>query len=213
MCFLLPSQLIGTLQNWDQPDYPTSILYDPRSAPYTAGVAWHCYGGNVTAQSAVQAAFPSTLTCLTECSDGTWVSDPWDSSMQLLLGALQNWARGVVRWGLALDPQHEPYLPGGCNDCTGIVTVNGSEVLFNADYWSVAHFSPFTERGSVRIASGAAAEAGPISNVAFLNADGSIVLVAYNTGSANATFAVNWLGQQFLYSLGPQSAATFRWAT
>ena len=122
-------------QNWDEPYYPLAV-FNSSVAKWVAGVAWHCYGGDVTAQSAVQAAYPSMNAYLTECSDGTWVPNPWDSTMQLLIGALNNYAKGVIRWGIALDPSNEPHLPGGCDTCTGIVTINNeTSWLPNADYW------------------------------------------------------------------------------
>ncbi|MEO8748684.1 MAG: glycoside hydrolase family 30 beta sandwich domain-containing protein, partial [Rhodanobacter sp.] len=41
------------------------------------------------------------------------------------MAALKNWARGVLYWNLALDQQHGPHA-GGCDSCTGIVTINTS---------------------------------------------------------------------------------------
>jgi len=47
----LNSQIIAYDHNWDDPGYPSAVLANSNAAQYTAGVAWHCYGGNVGAQT------------------------------------------------------------------------------------------------------------------------------------------------------------------
>ena len=47
----------------------------PPPAQYTAGVAWHCYAGDPSAQTTVHNAFPGKDTYFTECS-GTQSSNP-----------------------------------------------------------------------------------------------------------------------------------------
>lgn len=209
------------MQNWDEPYYPLAI-FNSSVAKWVSGVAWHCYGGDVTAQSSVQAAYPSMSTYLTECSDGTWVPNPWDSTMQLLLGALNNYAKGVIRWGIALDPNNEPHLPGGCDTCTGIVTINNeTSWVPNADYWvrlcslspahsaqGFAHFAPYLPRGSVRIAS---TTTSPLMSTAFLTPASNVVVVVYNTGQSATSVALSWHGSSVSVSLPGMSAATFTW--
>src|SRR3546814_337981 len=56
--------------NWDKPQQPLQVLADASAAPYVAGVAWHCYGGRVAAQTAVYDAYPDKLAILSECSIG-----------------------------------------------------------------------------------------------------------------------------------------------
>lgn len=211
-CFVDRSYPFGPhthTQNWDQPSYPLAV-FNSSAAQYVSGVAWHCYGGEVSAQSTVQAAYPSMSAYLTECSDGGWVSDPWDSTMQLIIGALNNYARGVIRWGIALDPSYEPHLPGGCSDCTGIVTIiNATTWTPTADYWGFAHFAPFVPRNSRRIACNSTA---PLMSSAFLTPDNVIVLVVYNSGSTAAAIAIGWHGASVTTSLPAMSAATFTWS-
>ena len=43
-------------------------------------------------------------------------------SRNLVIGATRNWAKTVVNWNLALDPSGGPHV-GGCDTCTGVVTV------------------------------------------------------------------------------------------
>ena len=72
-------------------------------------------------------------------------------------------------------------------------------MTYNAEYYALGHASKFVRRGAHRIASNTFA--GGIENVAFRNPDGGKVLVAYNAGTASATFKVRWAGQSFIYTL------------
>ena len=205
----ISTDLTCCLQNWDEPYYPLTI-FNSTAAKYVSGVAWHCYGGDVSAQSTVQASFPAMGAYLTECSDGGWVADPWDSTMQLIISALQNYARGVIRWGIALNPSYGPHLPGGCTDCTGIVTViNATSWVPTADYWGFAHFSPYVPRGSVRVGITVTT---PLMAVAFSTPPSNLVLVVYNTANSTSPLAVSWRGSSFTASMPAMSSATFLWA-
>ena len=54
--------------NWDRPDYPMTILADSGSYPYVGASAFHCYAGDVTAQTQVYDAYPDKEIYFTECS-------------------------------------------------------------------------------------------------------------------------------------------------
>jgi glucosylceramidase len=68
----------------------------------------------------------------------------------------------------------------------------------------------FVVPGAHRIDSNSFAH-GSIEDVAFENPDGSIVLLALNSGTGNAGFTVFWKNQTFKYSLPAGAVATFRW--
>ncbi len=113
--------------NWNEPESPAAVLRDPVAARYIRGVAWHCYAGDVAAQSTVQREFPDKEVWFTECSGGRWAPDFADSlqwmTRNLVIGATRHWARGVVMWNIALDENSGPHL-GGCGDCRGVVTID-----------------------------------------------------------------------------------------
>lgn len=116
----------------------------------------------------------------------------------------------MLLWNLALDPEGGP-VNGGCADCRGVVTIDpeSGAVTRNAEYYALGHASKFVGPGAVRIES-SPAEA-DIENVAFRNADGTIVLIAANTGETPHTVKVVWKSRSFVYSLPSHSAVTFRW--
>ncbi len=122
-----PPVILGWDHNWDEPDQPMSVLSDGDAAHYVAGVAWHCYRGSPAAQSRVHRAFPAKDVYLSECSSGDWASIRKDRLLwyarDVLMASMRNWAGGLLYWNLALDQQHGPHA-GGCDACTGLVTID-----------------------------------------------------------------------------------------
>ena len=100
----------------------------------------------------------------------------------LTLGVTRNWGKTVVNWNLALDPSGGPHN-GGCDTCTGVVTVDGDTVTRNAEYFTLGHLARFVQPGAERIAStsfGTTGWNGEIMDAAFRNRDGTTALVVHN---------------------------------
>jgi glucosylceramidase len=201
--------------NWDNPGYPESVLASP-AANYVAGTAFHCYAGDVSAQSQVKAAYPSKDVWFTECSGtvgSNFAGDLVWNAENLLIGATRNWARSVSLWNIALDQNSGP-TNGGCLECRGVVTIDHSTtpatITNNVEYYVLGHLGKFVVPGAKRIASNTFAS-GSIEDVAFQNPDGSIALLVLNSGSASSQFTVSWQGQTFNYTLPGQALATFVW--
>jgi len=212
----IKTQILDWDHNWDEPDSPLKVLADSGARRYVAGVAWHCYGGDVSAQSKVRDAYPEKDVYFTECSGGEWAPRFADNLVwnvrTLIIGATRNWARGVLMWNLALDEKHGPHK-GGCADCRGVVTINSSDgsIVRNEEYYAFAHASQFVRPGALRIASTSGVEG--IESVAFQNADdGSIALVVVNTNKLEKAFAVRFAARVFTYTLPAGAVATFRWS-
>ena len=206
----LNTQLLGWDHNWDNTSYAQQV--NNSAGSNVIGSAWHCYAGNPSAQSTVRNAQPSKDIFFTECSgieSGNTFADSlaWQGR-NLAIGTTRNWARTVTTWNMALDNNHGPVI-GSCTNCMGVATVNGGSVTYNAEYYVLGHLSKFVPPGAVRIASTAQNQGG-IENVAFRNPDGTIVLVAVNSGGAQ-NFQVSYAGQSFGYNLPAGSMATFTW--
>jgi glucosylceramidase len=201
--------------NWDEPQSPLQVLSDSTAARYTAGVAWHCYAGDVSAQTVVHDAYPDKDAYFTECSGGEWSPNFADNLKwfvsTLVIGAARGWAKGVLLWNLALDDQHGPHT-GGCGNCRGVVTITaGGAVTRNVEYYALGHASRFVRPGARRIAS--TSFAGDLETVVFRNPDdGSKALIVVNAGAQERTFAVRWSGQSFRYVLAAGAVVTFSWS-
>jgi glucosylceramidase len=211
----LKTQLFDWDHNWNEPQSPFAVLADPVARPYVSGVAWHCYEGQVQAQSVVHDAYPDKDAWFTECTGGEWKPNwpetlPWMVS-NLVIGSTRGWARGVLMWNLALDENHGPHL-GGCKDCRGVVTIDSAtgNVTRNLEYYALAHASKFVRPGAQRIDSTAAVDG--VETVAFRNADdGSIALIACNSAADQRRVSVRHGGRTFAYVMPRESIATFVW--
>jgi O-glycosyl hydrolase len=207
------TRILAYDHNWDVIAYPEEIYHAAAAARYVPGTAWHCYGGNVSAQTVSHNDYPHAQAFLTECSGGTWqgtTAAAFEQTMALAIGVPRNWGQSVVLWNLALD-QHNGPTNGGCQTCRGVVTVNDDgTVTKEVDYYALGHFSKFLRPGAVRIASSVPAGA-PVSNVAFQNRDGSQVLVAYNGTGTEQHFSVQVGTRHVTQTLTAGAAATYRW--
>jgi glucosylceramidase len=201
--------------NWDMPASPLAVLADSAARKYVNAVAWHCYGGDVSAQESVHAAYPTKDAYFTECSGGGW-APVWADNLKffvgsLVIGSTRGWAKGVALWNLALDENAGPHL-GGCGDCRGVITINSGSgfVTRNVEYYALAHASQFVRPGAHRIAS--TTNVGGLQSVAFKNSDdGSKILIVLNTGAAEVPFAVHFGGKAILYALPAGAVVTLRW--
>jgi glucosylceramidase len=201
-------------------DYPQEVLSSP-AARWVSGVSYHCYYGDPSAMTALHNQFPDKDIYQTECS-GSQSGDPADTfsdtlqwqARNLEIGSARNWSKTVVNWNVALDPSGGPHV-GGCGTCTGILTVGpGDTVTPGAEYYALGQVSRFVQPGAVRIAStsfGTTGWNGQIMDVAFVNLNGSTVLVADNENDSPQSFSVSENGQRFDYRLPGGSLATFVW--
>ena len=209
-------KILGYDHNWDQPSYPETLLANSSAANYLAGSAFHCYAGDVSAQSTVESAYPAKGIWFTECSGTVGSSFAGDlawNAESLLIGATRNWGRSVSLWNLALDENSGP-KNGGCSNCRGVVTIDSSTspatITNNVEYYVLGHLAKFVVPGAYRIDSNSFGH-GTIEDVAFQNPDGSIVLLVLNSGSSNNNFTVNWKNQIFNYTLPAGAVVTFQW--
>jgi len=210
-------KIFGYEHNWDNPQYPETVLADSTAYGYLAGSSFHCYAGDVSAQSEVKQAYPAKDTWFTECSGTVGSSFAGDlawNAENLLIGATRNWARGVTLWNIALDQNSGPQN-GGCTACRAVVTVDDSvsppQVTRNVEYYVLGHMGKFVQAGAYRIGSNTYGS-GSLEDVAFSNPDGSIVLVVLNAASGGSTFAVTWNGANFADTLPAGAVATYEWA-
>jgi glucosylceramidase len=225
----LKTKLLGYDHNWSlhpndigppddpaNPSYAASLLSDAGASRYLSGTAFHCYSGDPESQSALHDSFPDKDIYFTECS-GITSGNPattfpdtlhWHTRY-LTVGAVRNWAKTVITWNLALDPNGGPHN-GGCDTCTGVVTVDPKtgRATPTADYYVLGHVSRFVRPGAVRIGS---TVAGNIWDVAFRNPDGSIVVLAVNDdwGTGSQRFNLQLGDQGLSYDLPAGAVVTF----
>jgi glucosylceramidase len=209
----LATQILDYDHNWDKPELPLAVLADPVARAYIAGVAWHCYNGDVPAQTPVHDAYPDKDAWETECSGGEWSPKyaevlAWMTD-KLIIGASNNWSRGSLLWNLALDPAHGPHN-GGCDDCRGVITIDPATgaITRNVEYYVLGHASRYVLPGAFRVAT---KHGEGIEAAAFLNPDGSRVAILHRT-TGDGPIAIALDGRRFTVPLAIGSVATLRWS-
>ncbi len=209
-------KIFGYEHNWDNTQYPEALLADSAAYGYLAGSSFHCYAGDVSAQSQVKQAYPAKDIWFTECTGSVGSSFAGDlawNAENLLIGATRNWARGVTLWNLALNQNSGPQN-GGCTNCRGVVTVDSSvsppQITRNVEYYVLGHLGKFVQSGAYRIDSNTYGS-GSLEDVAFSNPDGSVALLVLNAASGSSTFAVTWNGSNFTDTLPAGAVATYEW--
>jgi glucosylceramidase len=207
------------------PHYPAELAADPQAGAGLSGIAWHCYAGNAGAMSVMHALAPRLAEVESECTSGRLTPGP---PAQLEIASARNWASAVLLWNIALDPHGGPVEPPnfGCQGCKGLVTVDERtrKYRMDRDYYQLGQASRFVRPGAVRIGSntfvtdrytylrfrGGYTSQG-LDDVAFLNPNGTRVLLAYNSGRSAVQFAVRWGTSYFTYTLAARAVATLRW--
>jgi glucosylceramidase len=207
----LATKIIVWDHNCDVPSYPETILADANAAKYVDGSGWHLYGGDISAMSVVHNAYPTKNIYFTEqyvAGPGNFASDLEWAMKNLIIGAPRNWSRNVLEWNMAADQNYGPHTVGGCGNCQGAFTINGTSVGRNTSYYIIAHASKFVRPGSVRVNSNIP---GSLQNVAYRTPDGKKVLIVLNDTNSGQTFTVQFNGKNFSTTLNGGAVGTYIW--
>ena len=157
-------------------------LRDPEVVKNIGGIAWHSYGGNPDNMRKVRAVHPTIPMYHTEMGPHLdrerrsllW----WGKTVTSFLNA----GCGLfTSWCPVLDEQGRPNCSRGFN-CAGLIEVHSETRMVKPSnqYLFFRHIGPYVERGADIL------EQPPGSTVtAFLNPDGSRVIVAVNMSESN----------------------------
>ena len=201
--------------NWDRPDYPETVLKDPKAGALAAGTAWHHYGGDPSVMTKNHEEFPLKDQWVTESSGGAWQKgNVFAQEAAELIAVTRNWSRSYVLWALATDQNHGPFV-GGCDKCRGLVTIDLTDpdharVKPELDYYVLGQASKFLLPGAVRIGSDEPAGT-QLKDVAFQNTNGTIVLYTLNAGTTSEAIGIGFHGKKAVTTVPAGAVATFIW--
>jgi len=207
----ITTKIIAWDHNCDRPNYPIEVLNDAAAKPFVYGSAFHLYAGDISALSQVHAAHPDKHLFFTEqwtSATGDFAGDLKWHIKNVVVGSMRNWSRVALEWNLANDPSFGPHTPGGCTECKGALTINGSSFSKNVSYYIIAHASKFVPSGSVRISSNVATN---LPNVAFKTPAGKKILIVMNEGNSEVAFNIGYQGAYAGTSLPAGAVATYIW--
>ncbi|HNR35285.1 MAG TPA: glycoside hydrolase family 30 beta sandwich domain-containing protein [Candidatus Hydrogenedentes bacterium] len=190
--------------NFNNVAFPQAILRDPDAAKFVDGTAFHLYEGKPEAMGALAREFPDKHVYFTE------------GSTYNLGGAIQimnyfaNGARSYNAWVTVIDKKGKPNNgPHHCSPTCIVFDPVAKTLAYRFDYYMYGHFSKFVKRGARVIET---VRGDPrFNHIAFLNPDGTAVLVAANNTREKRKFGVRCQGQAFQAELPPQSMATYSW--
>lgn len=206
----LSTKIIVWDHNCDNPGYPIAILNDAAAKPFVNGSAFHLYAGDISALSAVHSAHPDKSLYFTEewtGSTGSFSGDFIWHMKNVIIGSMINWSKNALEWNLANDGGYNPHTPGGCTQCKGAITLDGT-INRNVGYYIIAQVSKFIPAGSVRIASSTTSG---LSNVAFKTPSGNTVVVVLNDTPSSQVITIKSNTRSITSALPAGAAATYVW--
>ena len=220
----LSTKIYGHDSGWStiSATYAKKLVADRALDGVLTGIAWHCYYGSPNLMSAVHDMAPALEQIVDECSPGI---TPFPTA-EVVIGSMRNWASTVELWNLALDPHGGPVqaLNTGCPACSGLVTVDERThtATFRLSYYQFGQASAFVQPGASRVESehfvfydyqrpGVNLVTPGLDDVAFINPDGSHVLLAYDNSTHPISFAVDWQGRSISDTLPSRATVTYRW--
>jgi glucosylceramidase len=204
----IKTKIIVWDHNCDEPNYPIEVLQDSLANQYIDGSAFHLYNGNISALSIVKEKFPEKNLYFTEQwtgKNGSFAGDLSWHVKNVVIGSMNNWSKVALEWNLANDPDYGPHTPGGCTECKGALTIDGSAVQRNVAYYIIAHASKYIPSGSVRI--GSTVIAG-LPSVSFMTPEKKVVLIVLNEKNATQQFNVKYLDREIKISLKGGAVST-----
>lgn len=205
--------------NFDIYQYALDVLANETANQYIAGTAFHGYAGTPSVMPELTSKYPDKSIYLTELSGGDWNTGTEMETFfyylkTFIVPTIQNGGSNFMMFNLALNPEHGPVTPGGtfCEDCRGIVTIDGNTVTNNLEYYMLGQFGKVCRTGAKvinTISSGAVPEG--LTVTAFLNPDGTRGIVAVNDSGKklNLTIKDEKANKRFVYSIPESSVASF----
>lgn len=197
--------------NADHPNYPISILDDPKAKLFASGSAFHLYLGHESALSTVHNAHPDKKLYFTEQwtgAKGSFDGDLFWHTEHIVIGTINNWSSAVIEWNIAANAKFEPHTPGGCTECKGAFTIQGEEISRNVSYYIIGHVAKFVPSGSKRIESNSSNDS--IKTTSFLLPDGKKVSIVLNTNETKIIELKN-KKQHYTIELPAGSVSTIVW--
>lgn len=207
----IKTKIIVWDHNLDDYNYPMNILKDADAAQYVDGSAFHLYAGDIGSMSLVHNAYPNKNLYFTEqwtSGDGKFDQDLVWHTRNVVIGSARNWAKTILEWNLANDPNLRPFTPGGCSKCLGALTIDGNTYNKNVSYYIIGQLSKYVTTGSKRISSSYFES---IPNVAFVRPDGKKVLHILNEGTVATTYNIKDGSTAFALPVEAKSLTTVIW--
>jgi len=203
--------------HWNEAELLISDLKTNDQSHILDGIAFHHYGGLSKQMAALQSLHPDIPVMFTEGSVWGLNGDDNRRGFETVIQHLRNGATTYNAWVTMItqnpaEANQGPYNQVGKVAPTMLIQEDGSssEYYNTPEFWLMGQFSRFVRPGAVRIHSNYGSIQ-TVTNVAFLNPDGTYVLIVANSTSKHQTFNVEFSDQHFSARIPAKSIATYRW--
>jgi glucosylceramidase len=199
---------LGTLNDGIVNDRLVTVLDDPKANAFITGISFQ-YDGRDQIGSASQ-LYPDKklMQSETECNDG---ANSWSDAQRLyglMKHYLENNANSYFAWNMVLDETGMSTWKWRQNSLISVNHETG-KVTFNGEYYVMRHFSQFVKPGAKRVLTRGVWG----DKIAFVNPDGSTVLVMGNSANQPLPVVLNVAGRSasdtFNVTLPARSVNTF----
>jgi glucosylceramidase len=190
-----------------------SVVYgDAQAAKYVWGTGFHWYGDDhFDHVQLVHDAWPDKQLLFTEgCQEGGPHTGSWEVGERYarnLINDLNRWTVGWIDWNLLLDERGGPNHVGNFCSAPMLADSASGTLMPQSSYWVLGHFARFVKPGAQRVL--CASPRHEIEATAFVDPDGSKVVVAANRHGHALHFALSIDGQSWRAELPPRSIATY----
>lgn len=187
-------------------NYADAILQDEAAYAAVHGTAVHGYSVGIEHLDRLQQKYPDKGIYFTE--KAYWQT----SGMREIAEIFRHGSRSYLGWVTMLDSELQPEKWTGTPGPTMIIqnAEQRDEYLLRPTFYMLGQFSKFVERDAVRIASTKNIADQMLTEVAFLNPDGSVVLVLVNEAQKEKTLEVEVGDYYFEARLPARTVATYR---
>jgi glucosylceramidase len=210
-------KILALDHNWGMASWiEDEIKAVPEAKQYIDGIAFHCYGGTVADMAAASKKYNLPV-YQTECSpyeskmsERRWYMGWWIDN-QIIEGG-RNGAASGMGWNIALDEYYGPNQ-SFCKNCRGLISVFGENGTLSNEYPELRALglaSKYTGPGTRVIGSSSKDET--IGNIAYLNKDGSKIVVLRNRSDVKKSIQVkDSKGKGFSLELPAEGAVSIKY--
>jgi len=170
-----------------------AVLEDAAAANHVMGVGVHWYVSEEFANlSQVHTMYPDKPIFFTEgCIEGGPRIESFETGEHYcrnMIGDFSNYCTAYIDWNLVLDEKGGPNHVGNYCDAPIIADTKEKKLHYNSSYHAIKHFSHHVDVGARRI--GSTSDNKTIGHVAFLNPDGTIVVILQNETESDAPIRI-----------------------
>jgi glucosylceramidase len=188
-----------------------TVYRNPEAAKFVCGTGFHWYGeDHFEHVQQLHDAWPDKQLLFTEgCQEGGPHHGSWELGERYgrsNINDLNRWTAGWIEWKLLLNEQGGPNHVGNLCSAPLLASAGDDVVQAQSSYWYLGHFVRFIRPGAQRVL--CAAPLQPLECTAYVNADGSVTVVAMNRTEETLRFALRLDDASFECELPPRAVVT-----